>query len=51
MEDSNKITEPELQNEGLKNVAVNSTGNNELITAESVARQITERPVEGVDTE
>ena len=51
MEDTTKITEPQLNNEGHKNVVVQYTENNQLITSESVVRQIKETPDENVDTE
>ena len=51
MEDSIEIIEQKLNNEGLENLAVHSTENTELSTTESLARKITESPVENVDTE
>ena len=51
MDDTIKNTESQLDNEGLEYVAVHSTENNELTTTESVARQLTEHPVENVNTE
>ena len=41
----------QLNNEELDNVDVNLTENTELTTTESVARKMTECPVENVDTE
>ena len=51
VEDTTKITESQLNNEGHKNVVVQYTENNQLITSESVIRQITENPDENVYTE
>ena len=51
MEATTGITESQLDNEGLDNVAVYYTENTEFNTSESVERQTTESPVENVDTE
>ena len=51
MEDTTEIIEPQLNNEGLENVDVQSTENTQLSTNESMARKMIEIPVENVDTE
>ena len=51
LEDTTEITELQLNNEELENVAIRSTENTNLSTSESVARKMTEITVENVDTE
>ena len=51
LEDTTEITELQLNNEELENVAICSTENTNLSTSESVARKMTEITVENVDTE
>ena len=50
VQDSNEITESQLNNQGLENMIVQYTGNTQLSTYESVARKMTETPDENVDT-
>ena len=51
MEYTTEITESQLNNEGIENVAVHYTENNKLSTTESTERQNKEIPVDNVDSE
>ena len=51
VEDTNEITESQLNNEGLENVVFQYTENIQIITSESVTRKMTYTPDENIDTE